>query len=89
MSMHFGMCYLNERILKKFDKLLEAIYDIHWYEMPLKSKEKLCLIPIMLELQRKLSFKSAGVFEVTFERFTNIIEIVYKSCLVVQKIFSS
>lgn len=88
MSLHFGMCYLSERILQKFDKLLEAIYDIPWYEMPVTSKEKLLLIPIMLELQRRPSFKSAGVFEVTFERFKNVIEIVYRNCLVVQNLFS-
>lgn len=78
----FVMCYINEKILDKFDGIKKELYDISWYE--LKSKESKMLLIAMNCDEIQKGFTAAEIHKLTIERFGIILKTGYTNLLVLK-----
>lgn len=69
MGQLFVNCWLGERVVKRIEMYIEAIYDLPWYSMNVKQRKELSLVLTMSQNMRGFN----GVFkEVNMETFQSV-----------------
>lgn len=75
-------CYINEKILEKFENIKEALYDLPWYTLELKEMRELLIAMNCDQIQK--GFTAGGTHPLTIERFAIIMKAGYTNLLVLK-----
>ncbi|XP_063704234.1 uncharacterized protein LOC134833736 [Culicoides brevitarsis] len=75
-------CYINEKILDKFENIQEAIYDLPWYELEVKHQKMFLILLNCDKINR--GFTAGGFHSLSLERFTTICHSGYSNFLVLR-----
>lgn len=80
---YFLMSLFNDRIQTKLENVHEAIYDLPWYNYTIKQRKHYLLILQCNQIKMKL--RAAGLYEVSLEQFSTLVQNAYSAILVVKK----
>lgn len=78
----FVFCYINEKILEKFEEIFIAFYEIPWYTLTPKERKLFSQVLHCRAIQK--GFMASGIHGVTFERFNKIVQAAYSNLLVLK-----
>ncbi|XP_063704382.1 uncharacterized protein LOC134833845 [Culicoides brevitarsis] len=77
-------CFINERILDKFEEVKNELYNIPWYELSPKDR-KILLIAMNCD-KIQAGFTAMGIHFMDLKRFASIMNLVYSNVLVLKDI---
>ncbi len=78
------MCYINEKILEKFEDIKQVLYDLPWFD--LAPNERKLLLTLMHCRNIQKGFTAAGIHGLTLERFGIILKAGYTNLLILRDI---
>lgn len=78
----FGFCYINEKLLAKFEEIFATLYETPWYTLVPKERKLFLHVLHCRGLQK--GFLASGIHGVTFERFNKIVQAAYSNVLVLK-----
>lgn len=74
-SIYFVTCWLNERLLEKYDDLRDTLYDLEWYTMKPWQRRQVAILMIMAD--RPILLKAGSFHVVNYERWGAFLNDVY------------
>lgn len=85
-SQFFFIAWLNEKLVDEYEELQVAIYDVNWYEMPLKDRKM--LLPLM-QMAKERKLLRAGAFHVVnYEKMAEFLDNVYSYGLILNTLIA-
>ncbi|XP_063704242.1 uncharacterized protein LOC134833740 [Culicoides brevitarsis] len=80
--MYFSCCYVNDKILNKFEQIQSAIYDLPWYELEVKHQKMFLILLNCDKINR--GFTAGGFHSLSLARFATICHAGYSNFLVLR-----
>lgn len=78
----FCICYINEKILEKFDDIKQSFYDMPWYGLAIQERKIVMMLMQCDQIQK--GFTAAGIHSQTLERFWLVLKTGYSNVLVLR-----